>query len=109
MTSKVKLFLILLGVFLVITPSCRYESSVIFPDGEIALVNNPGAKDVPLDRVIKFLSRLEDYMYLPKDIHDMAEASGIRCAIVWDGEFPLVLFNTTDFGKIYVDPTEWLI
>jgi len=87
------------------------------------LVDNPGATDPTYVQLLNFLAQdtTENHPYIinaydcsqfSRDLHNWAEAAGIRCAEVqvwftnsWSGH-ALNAFLTTDYGLVYVDCTE---
>lgn len=87
----------------------------------VRLQNNPNARDVPLARVLAFVAanrvnrqRYVDGKHMCAEyavtLHDRAEASGIRCALVSlsfaEGVgHALNAFQTTDRGLVYIDCT----
>ena len=84
--------------------------------GELIKVNNPGAVDVTYDELIIFLEQdqtdqnewiLGEYVcvHFATDLHNNAEAYGIRCAIVHSPDYAHALnaFMTTDDGLVFVD------
>jgi len=85
-----------------------------FTNGQ-PIVNNPDAKNVSYNELMAFLDT-----YIPPvtgawscgpvalDLHDKAEANGIKAAVVFaivspDASHAFNLFKTTDQGKLYID------
>ncbi len=89
---------------------------------DVTLIDNPEAKDPTWAELKAFLAadKTEDHEYIlyeydcsqfSRDLHNAAEAAGIRCAEVqvnFEGErwgHALNAFLTTDYGLVYVDCT----
>lgn len=90
---------------------------------DVVLVDNPKAVDPTLNQVLTFLAqdKTENHPYVlnvydcsqfSRDLHNNAEAAGIRTAEVqiWftnsDTGHALDAFLTTDYGLVYVDDTD---
>ncbi|MFH1031813.1 MAG: hypothetical protein V1767_04555 [Chloroflexota bacterium] len=102
-----------LGITLSASPECY----------DVDLVDNPAAKNPTLSQLMDFLAkdytenhsyiaRLYDCSQFSRDVHNNAEAAGIRAAevqIMFKNEFvghALNAFLTTDYGLVYVDCTK---
>jgi len=89
---------------------------------DVLLIDNPEAKDPTWAELKAFLAtdRTENHEYIlyeydcsqfSRDLHNAAEAAGIRCAevqVMFDGAIwghALNAFLTTDYGLVYVDCT----
>jgi len=89
---------------------------------DVVLVDNPKAVDPTYAQLMTFLAQdtTENHAYIPnvydcsqfsRDLHNHAEAAGIRCAEVqlWftnsNAGHALDAFLTTDYGLVYVDCT----
>lgn len=90
---------------------------------DVVLVDNPAAVDPTFNQLMTFLAQdtTENHAYIlnvydcsqfSRDLHNRAEAAGIRCAEVqirFSNTFSrhaLNAFLTTDYGLVYVDCTE---
>jgi len=118
MPNRLKILLVLLvGIFL--AAGCSQTSAhtqllpgLEYPDGRpVALKNNPAAVNVTYQELVTFL---DSYQWQPGaclkvavDLHDAAEAYGIRAGIVImifvAGSHTLNIFVTADRGMVYVD------
>lgn len=102
-----------LGITLSASPECY----------DVDLVDNPAAKNPTLSQLMDFLAKdyTENHSYIARvydcsqfsrDIHNNAEAAGIRAAevhVMFKNEFvghALNAFLTTDYGLVYVDCTK---
>jgi hypothetical protein len=118
MPNRLKILLVLLvGLFLV--AGCGQTSAhtqllpgLEYPDGRpVALKNNPAAVNVIYRELVTFL---DSYQWQPAaclklsvDLHDAAEAYGIRAGILimmlMAGSHAIVVFETADRGLVFVD------